>query len=101
MEVALRFNGSDVQGIGFELYQNQPNPFVSNTVIGFNLPEAGEASLTVFDESGRLVYVQEGDFAKGHNTITLDRSQVNAQGMLYYKLVSGENTATMKMIQIK
>ncbi|MCC6410528.1 MAG: T9SS type A sorting domain-containing protein [Saprospiraceae bacterium] len=101
LEVALRFNGSDVQGIGFELYQNQPNPFVSKTVIGFYLPEAGEATLSVFDESGRLVYTQKGDFAKGHNNVSLDRSQVNGSGMLYYKLVSGENSASKKMIQIK
>jgi hypothetical protein len=101
LDVALRFNGADIQAAGFELFQNQPNPFVSKTVVGFYLPEAMDATLSVYDESGRLVYQTKGDFAKGHRAFTLDRSQVHAPGMLYYTLEAGTFSATRKMIQIK
>ncbi|MCC6410527.1 MAG: T9SS type A sorting domain-containing protein [Saprospiraceae bacterium] len=101
MDVAFRFNGNMVQTAAFELYQNTPNPFVNKTVIGFFLPEAGEATLTIFDESGRLIYTQNGSFAKGNNAITIDRQQVNSTGLLYYKLESGDKNAVMKMIQTK
>jgi trimeric autotransporter adhesin len=104
LEIAFRFNNggvSTVTGVGFELYQNSPNPFVSKTFIGFHLPESASAVLTVMDETGRVVYTQEGDFAKGYNAIALDRSQVGVSGMLYYKLETATHTATRKMIQTK
>ena len=35
MGVAFRFDGKTIAGVGFELYQNQPNPFVNRTFVGF------------------------------------------------------------------
>ncbi|MDO8367928.1 MAG: HYR domain-containing protein [Saprospiraceae bacterium] len=99
--IAFRFDGKTIAGVGFELYQNQPNPFVNRTFIGFFLPEADEATLSVYDETGRLVYQQKGQFAKGDNTIALDRALLNSTGMLFYKLETSTDSATKKMIQAK
>jgi hypothetical protein len=99
--VAFRFDGKTIAGVGFELYQNQPNPFVSKTFVGFFLPEAAEATLSVYDETGRVVYQQKGQFAKGENTISLDRALINTTGVLYYKLETATDSATKKMIQAK
>ena len=99
--IAFRFDGKTISGIGFELYQNQPNPFVNKTSIGFFLPEATEATLSIFDEAGRMVYQQKGQFAKGENMIALDRSLLNTTGLLYYKLETATDSATRKMIQAK
>jgi hypothetical protein len=104
LDVALRFNGKDgstISGVGFELYQNQPNPFVNRTLIGFHLPEAAAATLSIFDQSGRLVYSQKGDFPKGNNSIPLDRALINTNGLLYYKLETANDSATRTMIQVK
>jgi hypothetical protein len=97
--IAFRFDGKTITGVGFELYQNQPNPFVHKTSIGFYLPEATEATLSVLDESGRLVYQQRGTFAKGENTISLERALLNTTGVLFYKLETATDSATRKMIQ--
>ena len=99
--VAFRFSGKTISGLGFELYQNQPNPFVGKTTIGFYLPEAAEAILTVFDETGRSVFMQKGEFSKGENAITLDRTLLNTSGVLFYKLETATDTATRQMIQAK
>ncbi|MFM8484952.1 MAG: T9SS type A sorting domain-containing protein, partial [Bacteroidota bacterium] len=99
LDVALRYGGSTISGVGFELYQNQPNPFVNKTQVGFHLPEAATATLTVYDETGRTLFSQKGDFAKGYNAVTLDRALINAAGVLYYSLKSGDCTASRKMIQ--
>jgi hypothetical protein len=101
LDVALRFDGNTISGVGFELYQNQPNPFVNKTLVGFHLPEAATATLTVYDETGRTLFVQKGDFARGYNAVMLDRSLINTSGLLYYTLKSGVNTATRKMIQTR
>ena len=104
-EVALRFRSpagmTTTVGVGFELYQNQPNPFVGHTSIGFNLPAAATATLTVYDESGRTIFTQKGDFAKGYNSIPLDKTVLNTSGLLYYKLQTATNVATRKMTQTK
>lgn len=102
--VALRFGsptGASISGVGFELYQNQPNPFINKTNIGFYLPEASEATLTVLDESGRKVYQQKGQFAAGVNNIVLDRALLNTSGVLYYQLSTASESAVRKMIQGK
>lgn len=104
LAIGLRFNskeGSVLTGVGFELYQNQPNPFINRTSIGFHLPEATTAHLTVYDQSGRLVYSQKGDFHKGYNSFMLDKAMVNTTGMLYYTLETSSDAATKKMIQAK
>jgi len=104
LSISLRFNGKEgsiLTGVGFELYQNQPNPFVNRTNIGFHLPEATTAHLTVYDQSGRLVYSQKGDFTKGYNSFMLDKAMVNTSGVLFYTLETSTDAATKKMIQSK
>ncbi|MCB9316823.1 MAG: HYR domain-containing protein [Lewinellaceae bacterium] len=104
LSVAFRFNGangSTIAGLGFELYQNTPNPFINKTQIGFYLPEAAEATLSIFDESGRMIFTQRGDYSKGYNAVTIDRGVLNTSGVLYYQLETADNSATRKMIQSK
>lgn len=104
LDIAFRFNNgntSTISGVGFELYQNQPNPFVNKTFIGFHLPEATQARLTVFDETGRIVFTQQGDFAKGYNVFAIDRQLITTTGVLYYSVETVQDKATRKMIQSK
>ena len=105
MDVAFRFNSQDgatITGVGFELYQNQPNPFVNRTTVGFHLPEAAKATLSVFDEMGRLLYTQTGEFVQGYNAVVLDRSTLGVtSGLMYYTLESAGESATRKMILLK
>lgn len=99
MNVAMSFNNNLVAN-GFDLYQNTPNPFASVTTIGFNLPEATSATLTISDVQGKVVKVINGDYSKGYNTVTLKRSDLGATGVLYYRLDTGSDSATRKMILV-
>ena len=99
--IAFRFDGKTLNSVGFELYQNQPNPFVNRTFVGFFLPEAAEATFSIFDETGRVVYQQKGRFAQGENTIALDRALINTTGALYYRLETATDSATKMMIQAR
>ncbi len=97
-EVAFRFQGADaVVGAGFELYQNQPNPVVGKTNISFNLPESAEVTLKITTVEGRVVKVVKGAFAKGLNTVTLNRAELES-GILFYELSTAKNSAVKKMI---
>ncbi|MBK6948466.1 MAG: T9SS type A sorting domain-containing protein [Haliscomenobacter sp.] len=86
------------QPLGFALNQNTPNPFSGETVIGFTLPAAGEATLTIQDVTGRTLRVVKGQFAQGDNQVTVKSADLNATGVLTYTLTSGEFVATKKMI---
>jgi hypothetical protein len=101
MSVAFRFDGKTIAGVGFELYQNVPNPFVDKTQIGFYLPEAAQATLRIQDSAGRLVYEQSAAYGKGYNSIWLDRALVPTVGVLYYTVETATDKATKKMIQTK
>ena len=97
VDIAMR--GGEGQ-MAFALYQNEPNPFATETNIGFDLPEAGEATMTLYDVTGKVLKVIEGDYDAGYNLITVSQGDLNVNGMIYYKLQSGAYTATRHMIAI-
>ncbi len=85
----------------FALHQNEPNPFRTTTEIGFVMPETADATMTVYDVTGKVITVINGNYTKGYNTIELSKSDLGASGVLYYQLDSGDFTATKKMIIIE
>ena len=109
LDLQLRFaSGSDMlsTGVGLELYQNIPNPWLSKTLIGFHLPPSpdgkleNEVSLHVVGADGRIVYSTSAQFPPGYNTFMLDRSEIHASGILYYRIETTQGQQTMKMIKV-
>ena len=97
--IELTVNGEEANS--FRLDQNEPNPFDEVTVVGFVLPESGNATLTVYDVAGRVVTNVRGAFAQGYNEIQLTKEDLKTTGVLYYTLKSGDFSATKKMIIIE
>jgi len=100
MGVSLNFGGALVSE-GFELYQNQPNPFKGQTVIGYNLPEAAYVTLTVQDAAGKVLRVVRNEGVKGYNQVALNSNELPASGVLYYTIATEGFTATKKMIVVQ
>lgn len=90
-------NGAVISNTGFELYQNQPNPFTDKTVIGFYLPEHGRAILSITDPTSKIVYTQQADFEKGYQSFKLDRNALNSSGIWYYTVQTPFGTESRKM----
>ena len=99
INIELRNNGQITEE-AFTVNQNTPNPFTDKTAISFNLPENASVSLTVFDVTGRIIKEVTQDFEKGFNTVTLDAEELNATGVMYYRIDAGSHTATRKMISL-
>ncbi len=96
LNIELNGNASQVENA---LGQNEPNPFKGQTNVGFSLANAGAATFTVFDLTGKVVYSMTDNYQAGNHTITLDqRDLVGTANVLYYKIDSGDFTATKKMI---
>ena len=99
LNVQLAFNTNAAQQ--FVLYQNTPNPFKGMTIIGFNLPQAGDASLKITDVSGKVLKNIEREFSAGYNEVQLNSSELPASGVVYYTLKTAGETATKKMIVVE
>ena len=97
LDVKLLFGGSQ-DASGFVLYQNKPNPFTQETVIGFYLPRPAPATLTILNVSGRLVSEVKGDFAEGYNEIRLKRQEFPSGGIFYYRLDTPTDSDVKMMI---
>jgi hypothetical protein len=65
------------------------------------MPKANNATLTVYDVTGRVINIRNIDAVQGVNTEVYNREQLGTSGMLYYKLESGDFTATKKMIIVE
>ncbi len=98
MDIELRFNGGQTAVAGFQLYQNQPNPFTERTSIGFYLPEATFTTWTVFDEMGRRLYTQSADLPKGEHAFDVAANVLPGAGTYYYQVKTATDAAVRKMI---
>ena len=85
----------------FKLYQNKPNPFNNETVIGFDLPDASNVSIKIYDMSGKVLKLTNADFEAGYNEVTLRKDEIDATGIIYYQIETATNTATNKMVIIR
>jgi hypothetical protein len=68
-------------------------------MIGFELAQAGQATITIMDVNGKVVRTIVQDGVQGFNNVEV--KNINATGVLYYTLESGDFTATKKMIIIE
>ena len=85
----------------FSLEQNYPNPFNPTTKIVFTMPKAGNVELKVYDVLGKEVTTLLSEFKQaGKYTVDFNGSNL-ASGVYFYKIISGDFTATKKMSLIK
>jgi hypothetical protein len=90
----------------FVLRQNYPNPFGPSTRIQFELREAAEVGLEIFDVRGRRVAVMERALrGPGQHEFVWDGADASgrsvASGVYLYTLTVGEATATRKMLLMR
>ncbi len=85
----------------FQLAQNYPNPFNPSTKIKFNIPEAGNVSLKVYNLLGQQVRtLLSGLMQAGTHTINFDASGLHS-GLYFYKLEAAGFSQVKKMTLLK
>lgn len=87
----------------FMLLQNYPNPFNPTTVISYQLPEASNVSLKIYDILGNeIATLVEGYKPAGmYNAEFKMNNEQYGSGIYFYQLKADNFTATKKMIMIK
>ena len=85
----------------YALEQNYPNPFNPTTAISFNLREAQDVKLEIYNITGQKVTtLVAGRLEAGRHTIEWNATDV-ASGVYLYRLETGEFTDTKKMLLLK
>ena len=82
------------------LHQNEPNPFVNETIIKFELPEKEQATISIFDITGQLVYEEEIDAKAGVNNYKVDKNMLTSSNVYIYKVRTDKYSAQKSMITI-
>lgn len=82
----------------FDLYQNSPNPFTEFTMVGFNLPEGSDVTLTVSNSTGSIISKSTTHFEGGYNEIKISDLST---GVYFYEILSDFGTKTKSFIVIE
>lgn len=93
-------------GVPFLLKQNSPNPFGRRTSISYQLPQAGDVSLNIYNIAGQLVRtLVAGNRPAGSHSAAWDcrddRGRQVSAGVYLCRLVSGGQVQSRRMIVLK
>jgi len=93
-EMVTNVNGEGEQPGGFVLHGTYPNPFNPTTTVRFDLPEAAEVEVRVYDLMGREVWSSPRQLVTAGNgrTLPIDGSQL-ASGVYLYRVTALGSTA--------
>jgi hypothetical protein len=85
----------------FKLVGNYPNPFNPTTTIRFEVAQAMDLSLQVFDVNGRLIRtLAHGRYAQGSYDVGFDGSDLSS-GLYFARLTGASRSDLMKLILMK
>jgi len=85
----------------FHLYNNFPNPFNSNTLLRFDVPEKQRIRIEVYNVVGKkMKTLVEKLYDAG--TYELKLSTKNwSSGVYYYRMTAGDYHATRRMLLVR
>lgn len=77
-----------------------PNPFSEAAAIRVSMPQSGEASLRLYDLSGRLVRIlHSGRLEAGNHSFGLDAGRIPA-GVYFIQLTGEGGTSTQRCVKL-
>jgi hypothetical protein len=87
--------------VAFSLAQNYPNPFNAQTEFRFEIADYGLVELSIFDVLGRMVGIIVNEtLAPGAHGRRWDAAGLPS-GVYYYRLQTGDNVSTRKLVLVR
>ena len=93
--------GENNDSPGFELSQNAPNPFSSNTSLAYSIEQDAHVQLYILDLNGRLIEKLVDEYEQaGNHKVTWNASGLE-NGVYIYKIVVNGVSASNRMILMR
>jgi hypothetical protein len=90
----------DATETGYNLYQNEPNPFTESSTIKYNIPAESDVKISIFDSKGREIAVPVNKrHSPGKYQIDIT-NELFVPGIYFYQLESGNFKKSRKMIVV-
>lgn len=100
-EATTIYDTQNEQPSSIHLNQNYPNPFNPTTNISFNLPSAQPIKIDIYNSLGQHVEnLHTGRLNSGWHNFTFNANELSS-GIYYYKLTTGTQVLTQKMLLLK
>ncbi|MEI6409356.1 MAG: T9SS type A sorting domain-containing protein [Bacteroidota bacterium] len=97
------------QGLGLQWYQTigstdqislpSPNPVGAETAFHIYLTEASLATLSIYDEAGRIIYTYKTDMDQGSGILNISGDVFPGPGVYGYKIQAGEAVLSGKLLR--
>jgi hypothetical protein len=106
VDFAVALEAENALPTQYALHQNYPNPFNPTSTICYDLPEASDISLIVYDITGREVTrLVDDNLAPGYHRVIWNGKNSTGwaapSGLYVARLVTPEYTKSIKMVLLK
>lgn len=98
MEIKLDFDNAGSSSDNLILHDIRPLPFLEFTLIPFEIPNADQVELLVFDLSGRAVKHERLHVTKGYNEFKIIAEDLPTQGVYLFQIRTSSGTLEGKLV---
>jgi hypothetical protein len=77
-----------------------PNPWREKTNLKINALASSGATIFLTDASGKVLFTQKVQLAKGYNVLTLNREEIAVSGIIFYRVVTPGTTWSGTMMKL-
>ena len=100
VDLEMTVRGDILEKSTFAVFQNNPNPWTTDTKVDISLSKAEVVDVKVYDVNGRLVFSQSIKMSAGLNTVEFDEMTISGSGVFYYEISTSTRSERYKMIKL-
>jgi hypothetical protein len=83
-------------------FRVEPNPLQTDATVKFHLVNGGDAVISFFDLSGKLLYSKKKEYSKGDHAEQINaKDLLSGDGIIYCRLVCNGYTNTQKVVLLR
>jgi len=84
-----------------EILKATPNPWITETEIEFHMAADGQGVWEFYDLHGKLLLKTKSFYQQGLQSIIVNKDQIDANGVVYLKLITDDSISEYKMIVVE